>query len=239
MLRFTLILTLAKIRVMKTGLSLLLTGVLVTAMSLAIPVYSQTNAPTGFIYKGFYMGFIPSADQSKLAYYERREDDKFNFAVLGLTDFSVRKMEAFNAGGLIGPDMKSQYWVDVISNNNLNPANPNFSLYYSSDGSLANRKIYPGTWHPFGFLSDGTAVAGDISFYYRGAYHSIKNLRIVDPNTGTEIKSLMKGDLFTPEESLNGGKHIWHLVEKQSTLFNFNMNGIVKAFSMNGKPGTK
>ncbi|MGB8193395.1 MAG: hypothetical protein WCF67_15800, partial [Chitinophagaceae bacterium] len=206
---------------------------------------AQVSVTNGLFEKGFYMGFIPSSDRSSVAFYEPAADGNgFVFAILNLTDFSVRRMSLFNVLAKPTPDLKGQYWVETLRNYNGDTASPNFRLHYSPDGTVENKKVYEGNWYPFGFTADGKAIAANVSFKDNYELLSAANLRLLDPATATDVKSLISGSLLTKAESQTGAwggqKFFWHANADKGLLARVNkQTGETKVFRFDGKPGAE
>jgi len=222
-------------------MNLLLRNIFLTAclLSLQTAALAQAGVTNGLLEKGFYKGFITSADQSKIAFYEPGQNNTFNFVILNLKDFTQRKMEAFNVMALPTPDLLGQYWVQVLERSNKDSTKPNFRLHYSPDGTVANKKVFEGSWYPFGFTEDGKVIAADVSFMNVSDFITARNLRIVDPNTGADIKSLVPGPLLTAEESKgdmwSNHSFSWHL--QKGMLIRINIRtGATRLFYFDGKP---
>lgn len=219
--------------------SLLCTTLLASLWMRAGAQVSETN---GLFEKGFYMGFIPSGDRSSVAFYEPAADGNgYTFAILNLTDFSVRRMPLFNVLAKPTPDLKGQYWVETLRNYNSDTATANFRLHYSPDGTMENKKVYEGGWYPFGFTADGKAIAANVSFKDNYDMLSAANLRILDPATGSDVKSLIPGSLLTKAEQgsvgWGGHKYFWHVNTAKGVLARVNkQTGETRVFRFDGKP---
>lgn len=217
-------------------------SLLAAALFAAFPAFAQPTTSDGLMHKGFYMGWIPSADRSSVAFYEQDPDgNNYSFVMLNLTDFSSRRMTMFNVMARPTADLKGQYWVETLRSSNYDTAAPNFRLHHSPDGTAGSKKLYEGGWYPFGFTADGRAVAADASFKDNHNLFSVRNLRLVDPLTGTDVKSLVPGALLTKAEQgaagWGGHKYFWHLNAGKSVLARVNkQTGETKVFRFDGKP---
>jgi len=214
------------------------------AVCLQTTALAQATLTNGLLEKGFYMGYVPSKDRSSLAFYEPGPDGKYTFVILNLKDRSQRRMEAFDLRALPTPNHQGQYWVQVLKSSNKDSTQPNFRLHYSPDGTLANKKVYEGSWYPFGFTDDGNAIAADVSFMDVADFITARNLRLVNPNTGADIKSLISGPLLWAVESKgdlwNNYSFYWHLNFEKGVLVRINKRtGSTLSFAFDGKPAIR
>lgn len=206
----------------------------------ALQGFTQPSTTDGLLKKGLYLGYVASPDHSQVAFYEP-DGNGYNYAILNLKDFSLRRMPMLNILAKPTPDMKGQYWIQTLKNYNYDTAAPNFKLHYSPDGTAEKEKVYEGPWHPFGFTKDGKAVAADVSYKDNYDLFSVHNLRMIDPMTGTDIKPLVAGPLLTRLEQgsvgWGGHKYFWHYSEPKNVLVRVNkQDGQTKIFRFDGKP---
>lgn len=216
----------------------------VFTLHLATTALAQPTVTNGLLEKGFYMGYLTSNNRSSLAFYEPTGDNKYNFVILNLKDFAQRRMEAFDVRALLTPDHKAQYWVQVLNPSNKDSTKPNFKLHYSPDGTLANKKIYDNGWYPFGFTDDGKAIAADVSFMDVADFMTARQLRLVDPNTGADIKTLISGSLLWAIESKgdmwNNYSFYWHVNVEKGVMVRINKRkGSTLVFAFDGKPAIR
>jgi hypothetical protein len=203
---------------------------------------AQPSSGDGLLNKGFYMGYITSEDRSGIALYEQDPNDSsINFVIFSLKDFTQRRLVLPNVLAKPTPDLKALYWVEGLRNSNNDTAIPNFRLHYLPDGTAASGKVYDGPWFPFGFTADGKAIAADASLKDGSELLSAHNLRLIDPATGTGIKTLLPGSLLAPAESQLGGwggqKYFWHVYNAKGALARVNkQTGETKIFRFDGKP---
>lgn len=206
----------------------------------ALQSNGQPGTTDGLLNQGFYMGYIPSADRSSVAFYEP-DGNNYNFAIFNLRDFSIRRMPLLNILARPTPDLQGQYWIETLKNYNSDTAVPNFRLHFSPDGTVANKKVYEGPWYPFGFTADGKAIAATVSFKDNYDLSAAWNLRMIDPMTGADVKQFIPGSLLTRAEQgaagWGGHKYFWHLNTVKNVLARVNnQTGETKVFRFDGKP---
>jgi hypothetical protein len=154
--------------------------------------------------QGYPAGFQPSADRSVLAFFNMAPNGDPSFVIFNLRDFSTRTVPALSREARIDPESGAQYFTEAVRSYNGDSTKSNIRLHYSKDGTAVAERVYEDRWLPLEFALRGALIVANSGGRGSGEAFSARNLRIVDPETGTDVKPLYPGPLLTMADVNSG-----------------------------------
>ncbi len=211
------------------------------SLLIAASLFGQPSVSEGLInLQSGKLGFQPSADFSKLAFYNISEKNTCEHVVLNLADFSRKALPSIGCGALMSKNLTAMFYTQG-GNQSRDTMTANFATYYTKDGSLASMKVFKDKYYTLGLTAEGNLICADAHVYWNNHLSYLRNVRIVNPLTGALVKTLYKGTVIDISEGAlappYGQYSDLYLNSTQSLLIKKNrQTSAAVIYPLNGKP---